>query len=178
MCWSVIEARDSNAAIRLMDDHPFIGRGGTLQLSEPVLVAQPRSCCYPRTRLVVLDVVWRLAERLPESVMAGVTEHQEVLHAPATLGFLLRRCLIQVSSRNGSCRAMTDDQTESAAAGNRTEIQHKMIMPSQTSFSRVLDRRRAAAKCSNRTGRHRLHATVIGLWPASTASIDRFAPRW
>ena len=36
MGWSVIEAEDSNAAVRLMEDHPFISRGGILQLSEPV----------------------------------------------------------------------------------------------------------------------------------------------
>jgi len=36
MGWSVIEATDSDAAIRLMQDHPFISRGGTLQISEPV----------------------------------------------------------------------------------------------------------------------------------------------
>ena len=36
----------------------------------------------------------------------------------------------------------------------------------------------AAAKCSNRTARHRLHMTVKVLWLASTTSIDRVAPRW
>ena len=36
MGWSVIEAEDGNAAVRLMEDHPFIGRGGILQLSEPI----------------------------------------------------------------------------------------------------------------------------------------------
>ena len=36
MGWSVIEAEDSSTAIRLMQDHPFISRGGILQLSEPV----------------------------------------------------------------------------------------------------------------------------------------------
>jgi hypothetical protein len=36
MGWSVIEAEDSSKAIRLMQDHPFISRGGILQLSEPV----------------------------------------------------------------------------------------------------------------------------------------------
>jgi len=36
MGWSVIEAEDTNAAIRLMEDHPFISQGGILQLSEPV----------------------------------------------------------------------------------------------------------------------------------------------
>jgi len=34
--WSVIEAEDTNAAVRLLEDHPFISRGGILQLSEPV----------------------------------------------------------------------------------------------------------------------------------------------
>lgn len=42
--------------------------------------------------LVVLDVVRRLVERrLSELVMAGVTEHQDVSHAPATFGCLPRR---------------------------------------------------------------------------------------
>ena len=36
MGWSVIEAEDGNAAVRLMEDHPFISRGGTLQLNEPI----------------------------------------------------------------------------------------------------------------------------------------------
>ena len=36
MGWSVIEAEDGNAAVRLMEDHPFISRGGILQLSEPI----------------------------------------------------------------------------------------------------------------------------------------------
>jgi hypothetical protein len=36
MGWSVIEAEDTNAAIRLLEDHPFISRGGILRLSEPV----------------------------------------------------------------------------------------------------------------------------------------------
>jgi len=36
MGWSVIEAEDGNAAVRILADHPFIGRGGILQLSEPI----------------------------------------------------------------------------------------------------------------------------------------------
>ena len=36
MGWSVIEAEDGNAAIRLMKDHPFLSLGGMLQLSEPI----------------------------------------------------------------------------------------------------------------------------------------------
>ena len=36
MGWSVIEAADSDAAVRLMQDHPFISRGGVMQISEPV----------------------------------------------------------------------------------------------------------------------------------------------
>ena len=36
MGWSVIEALDGDAAVRMMRDHPFIGRGGVLQISEPV----------------------------------------------------------------------------------------------------------------------------------------------
>ena len=36
MGWSVIEAEDGNAAVRLMEDHPFICRGGILQLNEPI----------------------------------------------------------------------------------------------------------------------------------------------
>jgi len=34
--WSVIEAADTDAAAAVLGDHPFIGRGGVLQLSEPV----------------------------------------------------------------------------------------------------------------------------------------------
>jgi hypothetical protein len=36
MGWSVIEARDGEAAVRMMQDHPFISRGGVLQISEPI----------------------------------------------------------------------------------------------------------------------------------------------
>jgi hypothetical protein len=36
MGWSVIEAADSDAAVRLLQDHPFISRGGVLRISEPV----------------------------------------------------------------------------------------------------------------------------------------------
>jgi len=36
MGWSVIDAEDGNAAVRLMKDHPFISHGGLLQLSEPI----------------------------------------------------------------------------------------------------------------------------------------------
>jgi len=36
MGWSVIEAEDGNAAVCLLADHPFVSRGGILQLSEPV----------------------------------------------------------------------------------------------------------------------------------------------
>gem|GEM_PF-696851 len=36
MGWSVIEAPDGAAAVRLMRDHPFIRRGGVLQISEPI----------------------------------------------------------------------------------------------------------------------------------------------
>ena len=35
--WSVIEAADLNAAAKLLAAHPFIGRGGVLQISEPAL---------------------------------------------------------------------------------------------------------------------------------------------
>ncbi|HKV87268.1 MAG TPA: hypothetical protein VJT78_04660 [Candidatus Dormibacteraeota bacterium] len=33
--WSVIEAPDLNGAAKVVADHPFIGRGGVLQISEP-----------------------------------------------------------------------------------------------------------------------------------------------
>lgn len=33
--WSVVEAEDLDAAVKLLADHPFIGRGGVLQVSEP-----------------------------------------------------------------------------------------------------------------------------------------------
>jgi hypothetical protein len=36
MGWSVIEATDRHAAVQLMRDHPFISRGGILQISEPI----------------------------------------------------------------------------------------------------------------------------------------------
>jgi hypothetical protein len=36
MGWSVIEAEDCYAAVRLLQDHPFISYGGILQLSEPI----------------------------------------------------------------------------------------------------------------------------------------------
>jgi hypothetical protein len=35
--WSVVEAPDAEAAARLLADHPFIGRGGVLQISKPVV---------------------------------------------------------------------------------------------------------------------------------------------
>jgi hypothetical protein len=34
--WSVIEAENMDAAAKVLADHPFIGRGGILQISEPV----------------------------------------------------------------------------------------------------------------------------------------------
>ena len=34
--WSVIEAADSDGAARLLQDHPFISRGGVLRIIEPV----------------------------------------------------------------------------------------------------------------------------------------------
>jgi len=36
--WSVIEADDLNAAAKLLADHPFIGRGGALQINEPAAI--------------------------------------------------------------------------------------------------------------------------------------------
>ena len=36
--WSVIEAADLNAAAKLVADHPFIGRGGVLQINEPATI--------------------------------------------------------------------------------------------------------------------------------------------
>jgi hypothetical protein len=33
--WSVIEADDAESAAGLLADHPFLGRGGILQVSEP-----------------------------------------------------------------------------------------------------------------------------------------------
>ena len=36
MGWSVIEAEDGDTAVRLLRDHPFLSRGGIVQLSEPV----------------------------------------------------------------------------------------------------------------------------------------------
>lgn len=34
--WSVIEAADAETAVGMLSDHPFIGRGGVLQVSTPV----------------------------------------------------------------------------------------------------------------------------------------------
>jgi hypothetical protein len=34
--WSVIEADDADAALQILNDHPFIGRGGQLQVSQPL----------------------------------------------------------------------------------------------------------------------------------------------
>ena len=36
--WSVIDAADLNAAAKLLADHPFIGRGGVLQINEPAAI--------------------------------------------------------------------------------------------------------------------------------------------
>jgi len=36
--WSVIEAANLDAAAKLVADHPFIGRGGLLQVSEPAAI--------------------------------------------------------------------------------------------------------------------------------------------
>jgi hypothetical protein len=33
--WSVVEAADSDAALNLLRDHPFISRGGVLQVNQP-----------------------------------------------------------------------------------------------------------------------------------------------
>jgi hypothetical protein len=33
--WSVIEAEDLDGAAKLLTDHPFIGRGGVLQINQP-----------------------------------------------------------------------------------------------------------------------------------------------
>ena len=34
--WSVIEAADSDEVAEILKDHPFISRGGSLQINEPV----------------------------------------------------------------------------------------------------------------------------------------------
>ncbi len=33
--WSVVEAADADAVAEILKDHPFIGRGGSLQINEP-----------------------------------------------------------------------------------------------------------------------------------------------
>lgn len=86
---------------------------------------------------MVLDVVRRLVERrLPELVVAGVAEHQEVPHAPATLGCLPRRCADAGFPANLS---HTGPQLMSERAVLRLVIEqryrHKMIMPGLASFS-------------------------------------------
>lgn len=34
--WSVVEAPDEDAAAGILSDHPFVGRGGVLQINTPV----------------------------------------------------------------------------------------------------------------------------------------------
>jgi hypothetical protein len=34
--WSVVEAADMNAVAAILKDHPFVSRGGSLQINEPV----------------------------------------------------------------------------------------------------------------------------------------------
>lgn len=34
--WSIIEAADMDAVAEILKDHPFVGRGGSLQINEPV----------------------------------------------------------------------------------------------------------------------------------------------
>jgi len=34
--WSVVEADDIDAALEMLQDHPFIGRGGQLQVGQPI----------------------------------------------------------------------------------------------------------------------------------------------
>ena len=34
--WSVVEAANMSEAAEILKDHPFVGRGGILQISEPV----------------------------------------------------------------------------------------------------------------------------------------------
>jgi hypothetical protein len=34
--WSVVEAADADAVAEILKDHPFVGRGGSLQINEPV----------------------------------------------------------------------------------------------------------------------------------------------
>jgi hypothetical protein len=36
--WSIVEASDMDAAVALLGDHPFIGRGGVLQVCEPATI--------------------------------------------------------------------------------------------------------------------------------------------
>jgi hypothetical protein len=34
--WSVVEAADMDAVAEIIKDHPFVSRGGSLQINEPV----------------------------------------------------------------------------------------------------------------------------------------------
>jgi hypothetical protein len=54
------------------------------------------------------------------------------------------------------------------------KYENKLIMPRPARLTQA----ECSSKCSNRTDRHRPHATGIGLWPASTTSIDRVASKW
>jgi hypothetical protein len=34
--WSIVEAADMSEVAQILEDHPFVGRGGSLQINEPV----------------------------------------------------------------------------------------------------------------------------------------------
>jgi len=34
--WSIVEAADMDGVVEILSDHPFVGRGGSLQINEPV----------------------------------------------------------------------------------------------------------------------------------------------
>jgi hypothetical protein len=121
---------------------------------------------------VMLDVVQRLVERrLPELVMAGITEHQEVSHAPATLGCLPRRCTdagFPADLGHAGPQLMAKRAVLLLVIEQR--YRHKMIMPRLTSFSRA-----RSQTCSSRVqqphrtvltpcDRHRPLACVNGLY--------------
>jgi hypothetical protein len=85
----------------------------------------------------MVDVMrWLVEHRLPELVMAGITEHQKVPQAPATFGCLPRRGTDAGFPADLSL-ARPELMAERAVLRLIIEqrYRHKMIMPSLASFS-------------------------------------------
>ena len=113
----------------------------------------------------MVDVMRRLVEhRVPELVVAGVTRHPEVPHAPTALGSFTG-CRADAGFPPYLRHAGPQLVTERAAL--RLVIEHGYGHEDDHArtgrFSVVPWNNRAAAKCSNRTDRQRPHMTGIGL---------------